>query len=90
MTTKRLYIVSAYRPDLMGEMVINLGLSVNTSVFVDRRQGERRSAPRPSSPEALGHERRRSSIDAALREHGFAVVEVSGEPPRVALARLLD
>jgi len=78
MATKRLYIVSAYRPDLMGEMVINLGLSANTSVFVDRRHGERRSTPRPSSPEALRHERRRSSIDAALREHGFAVVEVAG------------
>jgi hypothetical protein len=42
---RRLYIVSAYRPELMGQLVINLGLSENTKVFVDRRQGERRRTP---------------------------------------------
>ena len=53
----------------------NLGLSEDTQVFVDRRHGERRAAPRPTSPEALKNERRQSSIDASLRKHGFAVVE---------------
>jgi hypothetical protein len=78
---RRLYIVSAYRPDLMGEMVINLGLSEDTKVFVDRRQGERRASPRPASPEAPRNERRHTSIDAFLQEHGFAVVELPAPPP---------
>jgi len=72
---KRFYIVSPYRPHLMDELVLNLGLSEDTQVFVDRRHGERRAAPRPTSPEALKNERRQSSIDASLRRHGFAVVE---------------
>ena len=72
---KRLYIVSPYRPHLMDELVLNLGLSEDTQVFVDRRHGERRAAHRPTSPEARMYERRQSSIDASLRQHGFAVVE---------------
>ena len=55
----------------MGDMVLNLGLSVDTQVFVDRRHGERRSTRRPESSD-----RRQLSIDAALREHGLAVVEL--------------
>ena len=55
----------------MGDMVLNLGLSVDTHVFVDRRHGERRSERRLESSD-----RRQSSIDAALHEHGFAVVEL--------------
>ena len=74
---RRLYIVSAYRPHLMGELVINLGLSQDTQVFIDRRYGERRSVPRPVKPDGTGADRRRSSIDGALRRHGVAVVEVS-------------
>jgi hypothetical protein len=85
---RRLYIVSAYRPDLMDELVLNLGLSEDTQVFVDRRHGERRASPRPTSPEALANERRQSSIDAALREHGVAVVNLPDEtPPKSATAR---
>ena len=77
---RRLYIVSAYRPDLMDDMVINLGLSEDTQVFVDRRHGERRASPRPTSPESLRNERRQSHIEAALREHGFAVVHLPDLP----------
>ena len=73
---RRLYIVSAYRPELMDELVINLGLSEDTQVFVDRRQGERRADLRDSTPERRHTERRQSSVDAALREHGVAVVEL--------------
>jgi len=77
---RRLYIVSSYRPDLMGELVINLGLSEDTKVFVDRRQGERRAAPRPGSPDGLRNERRQTSVAAALQQHGFAVVELPTTP----------
>jgi hypothetical protein len=77
---RRLYIVSAYRPDLMGEMVINLGLSEDTKVFVDRRQGDRRASARPASPDGLRNERRHTSVDASLQQHGFAVVELPATP----------
>ena len=81
---RRLYIVSAYRPELMGELVLNVGLSEDTKVFVDRRQGERRVEPLGTAPDANDRrhadDRRRSSIDAALREHGVAVVELRDAP----------
>jgi len=82
----RLYIVSAYRPELMDELVLNVGLSEDTQVFVDRRQGERRVDPRASVPKIHErrrpsiNDRRRSSVDAALREHGLAVVELRDVP----------
>ena len=44
---KRLYIVSPYRPHLMDELVLNLGLSEDTQVFVDRRHGERSRGDAP-------------------------------------------
>ena len=81
---RRLYIVSAYQPELMDELVLNVGLSEDTQVFVDRRQGERRLEPLGSAPEPNdrrhANDRRRSSVDAALREHGVAVVELSDAP----------
>jgi hypothetical protein len=88
---RRLYIVSPYRPELMDQLVINLGLSEDTQVFIDRRHGERRAGVRAGRPDP--NDRRRSHIDGALREHGFAVVElpdvarqmVRSEPARVRL-----
>jgi hypothetical protein len=77
---RRLYIVSAYRPDLMDDLVINLGLSEDTQIFIDRRLGERRAAPRPVAATGPGSERRQSSIDIALAEHGLAVVELPPAP----------
>ena len=80
---RRLYIVSAYRPELMGQLVINLGLSEDTKVFVDRRQGERRAEPHASAPNVNDrrlNDRRYWSIETALREHGVAVVELADSP----------
>jgi len=77
---RRLYIVSVYRPDLMDELVINLGLSEDTQVFIDRRHGERRVTPRPTSSDAPRNDRRQSSIEEALREHGFAIITLPDVP----------
>ncbi len=80
---RRLYIVSAYRPELMDELVLNVGLSEDTTVFVDRREGERRVDLCASAPSLNDrrrpdiNDRRRRSVDAALREHGVAVVELA-------------
>ena len=71
--TRRLYIISPYRPDVMNELVLNLGLSRDTQVFIDRRHGERRAQPRPPSQ---SNERRQNSVEGLLHEHGFAVVEL--------------
>ncbi|HTO13129.1 MAG TPA: hypothetical protein VMQ51_16250 [Candidatus Binatia bacterium] len=72
---KRLYIVSVYRPELLDGLLLHLGASSDEKVVLDRRHGDRRTAPRRIA-EALGKERRRSSVDRALREHGFAVIEL--------------
>ena len=81
---RRLYIVSAYRPKLMDELVINLGLSEDTKVFVDRRHGERRAEPHASAPSVNDrrtlNDRRYWSIEAWLRERGVAVVELADAP----------
>lgn len=77
---KRLYIVSVYRPELLDGFLMHFGTSRDAKVVLDRRHGERRSTPRAAG--ALRKDRRRSTrIDRALREHGFAVVELKDPPP---------
>ena len=71
---KRLYIVSVYRPELLDGLLLHFGVSRDAKVVLDRRHGERRGLPRPAG--ALRKDRRRSRIDRALREQGFAVVEL--------------
>ena len=70
---KRLYIVSVYRPELLDELLLYLGVSADSKVVLDRRHGDRRALKRRP---ADGNERRRASIDRALRDHGFAIVEL--------------
>ena len=72
---KKLYIVSVYRPELLDGLLLHLGMSADADVVLDRRHGERRARPRITA-ETLGNERRRESIERALREHGFAVIEL--------------
>jgi hypothetical protein len=67
----RVCIVSAYRPDVFDEARHALSLGQNIEVIVDRRIGERRSAPRENS-----RDRRCRSIEDELRTEGYAIVEV--------------
>jgi len=77
---KKLYIVSVYRPELLDGLLMHLGTSADAKVVPDRRHGERRSVPRTAG--ALKKERRQRAIDRALRERGFAVVELEDSKPR--------
>ena len=77
---RRLYIVSVYRPELLDGLLLHLGMSADAKVILDRRRGDRRALPRRTG-EARQNDRRRSSIDRALREHGFAVVELDDREP---------
>ena len=77
---RKLYIVSVYRPELLDGLLLHLGMSTDASVVLDRRHGDRRALPR-TTPDALGRERRRADIDRALREHGFAVIELDDPEP---------
>ena len=61
----------AYRPDIYDEARHALSLGQNIEVIVDRRIGERRSAPREDS-----RDRRCCSIEDELRTQGFAIVEL--------------
>ena len=72
---KRLYIVSVYRPELLDALLMHVGASPDVKVVVDRRQGERRACPRLTAGKLLS-DRRQSSIDRELEEHGFAIVEL--------------
>ena len=74
---KRLYIVSVYRPDVLDELVAHLGVTKDARVLFDRRSGERRASPRPAPADVRPNERRRASIERALREEGFAIVELT-------------
>ena len=76
---KKLYIVSVYRPELLDGLLMHLGTSADAKVVLDRRHGERRSAPRSAG--TLRKERRQRAIDRALRKHGFAVVELNDSKP---------
>ena len=76
---KKLYIVSVYRPELLDELLLHVGTSSDAKVVLDRRHGERRSEPRIVG--GLRKDRRRKAIDRALREHGFAVVELEEPKP---------
>lgn len=76
---KRLYIVSVYRPELLDGLLLHLGASPDAQVVLDRRHGERRKRPRVGTPP--GAERRGASVDRALREHGFAVIELDEPKP---------
>ena len=67
----RVCIVSAYRPDVFDEARHALSFGQNIEVIVDRRIGERRSAPRENS-----RDRRYRSIEDELRTEGYAIVEV--------------
>jgi hypothetical protein len=73
---KRLYIVSVYRPELLDGFLMHFGTSRDVKVVLDRRHGERRARPRRSTSGATQKDRRQASIERALREHGFAVVEL--------------
>jgi len=76
---KRLYIVSVYRPELLDGLLLHLGASPDAQVVLDRRHGERRRrSPVGKSRRA---ERRRASVDRALREQGFAIVELEDPKP---------
>jgi len=77
---KKLYIVSVYRPELLDGLLLHLGMSADADVVLDRRHGDRRARPRTTA-EALASERRRESVDRALREHGFAVIELEDLEP---------
>ena len=79
---KRLYIVSVYRPELLDDLLLHIGVSADATVILDRRRGDRRALPRRTG-EGLGNDRRRSSVDRALREHGFAIVELDDREPAV-------
>ena len=70
---KRLYIVSVYRPELLDELLLYLGVSADSKVVLDRRHGDRRALKRRPADR---NERRRASVDRALRDHGFAIVEL--------------
>jgi hypothetical protein len=72
---KKLYIVSVYRPELLDGLLLHLGTSSDAKVVLDRRHGERRAFPRRPTG-TLRKDRRRSKIDRALRDNGFAVVEL--------------
>ena len=80
---KKLYIVSVYRPELLDGLLLHLGMSADADVVLDRRHGDRRARPR-NTVEALGSERRRESIDRALHEHGFAIIELEDPEPDTA------
>ena len=80
---KKLYIVSVYRPELLDGLLLHLGMSADADVVLDRRHGERRARPRITA-EALQSDRRRESIERALREHGFAVIELEDPEPDTA------
>ena len=67
----RICIVSAYRPDVFDDARHGLSFGQNIEVIVDRRIGERRSAPRGNS-----FDRRGRSIEDELRTEGYAIVEV--------------
>ena len=71
---KKLYIVSVYRPELLDGLLMHLGTSADAKVVLDRRHGERRRGPRAAG--TLQKDRRQRAIERALREHGFAVVEL--------------
>ena len=73
---RTLCIISVYRPDLFDEAVQAMGVSRSTEVVMDRRVGERRQPERAESEESRLRERRRLSVEQALREDGFAVVAV--------------
>ena len=77
---RKLYIVSVYRPELLDGLLLHLGMSADADVVLDRRHADRRARPRTAA-EALGSERRRESIDRALREHGFAIIELEDLEP---------
>ena len=81
--SKKLYIVSVYRPELLDGLLLHLGMSADADVVLDRRHGDRRARPR-NTVEALRSERRRESIDRALREHGFAIIELEDTEPDTA------
>jgi hypothetical protein len=77
---KKLYIVSVYRPELLDALLLHVGTSADAKVILDRRHGERRTAPRRTAGAAQS-ERRRTSINRALREQGFAIVELDDQTP---------
>ena len=83
---KKLYIVSVYRPELLDELLLHVGTSSDAKVVLDRRHGERRSEPHRTVG-GLQKDRRRKAIDRALREHGFAVVEMDEPKPARVTAR---
>ena len=70
--------MSVYRPELLDALLAHVGTSPDVKVVFDRRHGERRACPR-LSPGKLVTDRRQSSIERELSEHGFAIVDLEDD-----------
>ena len=85
---RRLYIVSAYRPDLMDELVMNLGLSADTQVFIDSEAaGRAYMSVEVATPDPHGGQptidRQDTSVRLEKRDGQWLItnVESKGPPP---------
>ena len=79
-----LFIVSTRRPDLYGGLDIYARLKAalanepSVEVYLDRREGERRSGAGAAGTDRRRAERRQQeAIDAEIHDRGWAVVKVA-------------
>ena len=79
-----LFIVSTRRPDLYGGLDIYARLKTalanepSVEVYLDRREGERRSgAPAAHTDRRQAERRQQEAIDAEIQDRGWAVVKVA-------------
>jgi hypothetical protein len=76
---QHLFIVARQQPDLFSYLSREFSAEPDVTVIVDRRQGERRAAPRPTAPadRRQRDRRRKAEIGGELSTLGYAFVRLS-------------
>lgn len=80
LVAQHLFIVARQQPDLFSYLSREFSAEPEVTVIVDRRQGERRAAPRPTAPadrRRQSDRRRKAEIGGQLSTLGYAFVRLN-------------